>query len=121
MWAGLLFLSSSIPDLGGPDWLPFGDKAAHGVAYAVMGAALAWGWNRSGRRLDHVWLLGAGLLYGLGDEWHQMYVPGRSPDPADWVADAAGLVIGYGTTLAVLGRTTDDRGHDDDVDTGDGS
>lgn len=120
-WAAVLFYSSSIPDPGGPDWLPLSDKLAHGLAYAVLGATLAWGWRSSGRRVDHPWLLAVGLLYGLGDEWHQMYVPGRFPDPADWLADAAGLVIGYGTTWAILGRTRDDPSHDDDVDTGDGS
>ena len=33
-----------------------------------------------------------------------MYVPGRQPDFVDWIADVVGLSIGYGTTLAVLGR-----------------
>ena len=44
-------------------------------------------------------------LYGVTDEWHQLYVPGRVSDPADWIADVVGLVLGYGTTVALLGRT----------------
>jgi VanZ family protein len=28
--------------------------------------------------------------YGVTDEWHQRYVPGRFPSVDDWVADALG-------------------------------
>jgi VanZ family protein len=34
-------------------------------------------------------------LYGASDEWHQSFVPGRYPAVSDWLADAAGIVIGY--------------------------
>jgi len=44
-------------------------------------------------------LLIAGALYGITDEWHQMYVPGRTPDLADWIADVVGVLLGYGVTL----------------------
>ncbi|MEZ4273606.1 MAG: VanZ family protein [Myxococcota bacterium] len=30
------------------------------------------------------------ILYGLVDEFHQSFVPGRSPDLLDALADAAG-------------------------------
>jgi VanZ family protein len=33
------------------------------------------------------------LLYGITDEWHQSYVPGRSPDVRDVVADTVGAVL----------------------------
>jgi len=29
-------------------------------------------------------------LYGLSDEWHQSYVPGRQSDAMDWLADSIG-------------------------------
>jgi VanZ family protein len=38
-------------------------------------------------------------LYGVSDEWHQSFVPGRSPDVLDVAADAVGSTIG---ALAVL-------------------
>jgi VanZ family protein len=28
--------------------------------------------------------------FGASDEWHQSFVPGRSAEVADWVADTAG-------------------------------
>jgi VanZ family protein len=34
--------------------------------------------------------------YGLSDEFHQWFVPGRSADLADWYADVTGAVIGIG-------------------------
>ena len=40
-----------------------------------------------------------GALYGGSDEWHQSFVPGRSPTLGDWVADVAGVVLGYGLVL----------------------
>lgn len=99
---------SSVPHVRGPHWLPVGDKVAHFGLFAVLGGTLAWGRHRSEARVAHGWLLLIGILYGMSDEWHQMYVPGRTPDLADWLADAFGVVTGYGTTWALLGRTRAD-------------
>jgi VanZ family protein len=94
-WAGLLFFLSSLPDVPGPRGIPYGDKVGHFVLYAVLGACLSFGRARSGWALPHALVLAVGALYGLSDEWHQMFVPGRTPDLADWVADVAGLLTGY--------------------------
>ena len=32
-------------------------------------------------------------LYGISDEWHQSFVPGRMSDVLDWVADTVGAVL----------------------------
>ena len=32
-----------------------------------------------------------GALYGASDETHQLFVPGRSCDIADWIADCVGI------------------------------
>jgi len=42
LWAAFLFVSSSIPDLDGPTWIPLNDKVAHTAVYAVLGATLVW-------------------------------------------------------------------------------
>jgi VanZ family protein len=102
-WAGLLFFLSSLPDVPGPSGIPFGDKLGHFVLYAVLGACLAFGRTRSGALPPHLLLLAVGMLYGLSDEWHQMFVPGRTPDWADWAADVAGLLTGYGLTTRATG------------------
>ncbi len=92
-WAALLFLLSSLSDPPGPEALPYGDKLAHFIAYAVLGVLLGFGRERS--HAPHLLLLALGALYGVTDEWHQSFVPGRVPDWADWLADAAGLLTGY--------------------------
>jgi VanZ family protein len=107
-WAAVLFLLSALPDLrAGPDLVPFGDKVVHAVLYATFGATLGLGWSRAPAPVRHGVLLVVGTLYAGTDEWHQMYVPGRTPDVADWVADVGGLLVGYGTTVKLLGRKND--------------
>jgi VanZ family protein len=94
----LIFAASSIPDLGP---LPgMSDKSGHSIGYALLGAlllrALAGGRLRGvtwGRALAAVVLA---TLYGVSDEFHQTFVPGRSADRFDVLAD------GIGATVAVL-------------------
>lgn len=90
VWAGLLFWQSSSSGQGGLfELLPAGsDKLAHGLAYLVFGgvAALATGSRSSGALLA--------VLFGISDEIHQSYVPGRSPEIWDLVADSIGALIG---------------------------
>lgn len=84
--------------------VPHLDKAAHFVLYAILGSALAWVRLQREPPPPHGLLIVLGILYGLSDEIHQMYVPGRSPDVADLVADALGVMTGYGLFLRWRGR-----------------
>ncbi len=99
LWAALIFAvsaRSSVPVPGA--W--GGDKVMHFGAYAVLGWLLAYGAQRSG--VAPVWPVLVGLLYAASDEWHQSFVPGRSVEAADWIADALGVaagVWGYRTWL----------------------
>ena len=108
-WAVVLFCLSAVPALGVGLGIPYGDKLAHLGLYGVLGSTLAWGRNRAPGVIPHVLLLALGAVYGISDEFHQMYVPGRQPDFIDWIADVVGLSIGYGKTLAVLGRLQHDN------------
>lgn len=78
------------------------DKIVHGVLYAVLGVLLGWAWYAGGQKLPHLAVIGLGWVYGLVDEFHQMFVPNRIPSVGDWVADAVGVVIGYVTALLLL-------------------
>lgn len=42
-------------------------------------------------------------LYGATDEIHQLFVPGRSADPADWLTDTCGALLGS-VLFCVIGR-----------------
>jgi len=102
---GLIFTASSLSDPGAP---PGGlsDKSAHIIAYAALGATLvrALGQGRSAAVTPRRVLIAALLatLYGMSDELHQWFVPGRNAEWLDVAADALGGVIGAaGWALAV--------------------
>lgn len=106
-WAAVLLFLGSRSGLPAPDWnLPL-DKLVHFLAYAALGTLAARGWLNAGRRDAVVLVLAAGLLVGAADELHQSSVSGRYADPADWVADALGVVAGFGGT-ARLARERED-------------
>jgi VanZ family protein len=86
---------------------PGGDKLAHLIAYSVVGFCYARGFALLSRwPARAVWLAAAvcGALYGLSDEWHQSFVPGRSPGLDDALADAIGSVLGAVAALPIYRR-----------------
>ena len=93
----LIFFSSSVSDPGAP---PGGlsDKSAHVLAYAALGAALVRALaGGSARRVTRGCVLAAAALataYGVTDEVHQSFVPERTPDAMDLLADAVGGLAG---------------------------
>lgn len=122
-WALLILVVTSVPPPGGaaPDrpLLLFGvleaDKVVHAAMYAVLGwltvAALAAAEFAPPRRL--VAGLAAAAAFAALDEWHQVWIPWRSPEVMDWVADAVGLAVGAATRTVLDGIGTDanrDRG-----------
>ena len=69
----------------------------HLVAYAGLGALTARATGKGLRDVSWRAVVGAIListLYGVSDEYHQMFVPGRSFDVLDMVADAIGSTAG---------------------------
>jgi len=79
------------------------DKLLHAAEYAVLGGLLVPALRLAGLG-PRTALLAAVVIasaYGAGDEFHQSFVPGRSADVADWVADTGGGAIGAAIGAAV--------------------
>ena len=104
IWAAVLFLLSEKEPSSSGLWMLVNDKVAHVGLYAVLGATLAWGGALQPREPPRIFLVGAGIAYGILDEWHQSFVPGRTPSAGDLVADAAGVFLGVWITHALLTR-----------------
>ena len=94
----LIFLQSSFPSIEDLPQQPHADKVFHFAGYALLGflfyRALTTSRIKENRGL--LMLLGSLLsaLYGASDEIHQYFVPQRSAEVADMIADALGSVAG---------------------------
>ena len=80
------------------------DKLLHLVEYALLGflAARALIEIKFGPRLT-IWAVSVAFcyLYGLSDEFHQSFTPGRESALSDACADFLGGGLGAGTNLLV--------------------
>lgn len=72
------------------------DKIAHMGIYGMLGFLLSraahqgWNWKWKQTALFAVVI---SSIYGVTDEWHQSFVPGRSVEAEDWAADTLGAVL----------------------------
>jgi VanZ family protein len=98
-WAGAIFISSSIPSVQLPHieiWNA--DKLVHFVIYSVL-AFLVNRLLRSQTRFaslsthHYQFTVVFTLLYGVSDEIHQAFVPGRTPSLLDLLADGGGALL----------------------------
>jgi hypothetical protein len=103
---GMFYWISSLPGKPLPDdpalyglfyWLP---PAAQNALHVPAYAALAWAWGWALRPWIRVPVT-AGIVasaiaasYGVLDEWHQSFVPGRHASLTDIVLNLAGVALG---------------------------
>ncbi|MEE0845769.1 MAG: VanZ family protein [Eggerthellaceae bacterium] len=77
--------------------------AAHFCEYAIFGALWMNAWRT---RVATPWAVWAAVvcasLYGISDEIHQIFVPGRTADPVDWLVDTCGAALGAFVAYAVI-------------------
>lgn len=116
----VLFYTSSLPGnrIHLPPF-PYSDKAVHFAAYAALGALIALrkrlrakaagsgpspdaarGW----RDWNDLRGMAAGMLYGISDEIHQIFVPMRMYDYSDMAADFLGVAVGVWAFRKLNGR-----------------
>ena len=94
-WMGLIFYLSAQPDLPHPE-TGWADLLFSSGAHAFVFGVLAVLWARAlGARRRALWIAFAlTALYALSDEFHQAFVPGRTPDPLDLLCDGLGALVG---------------------------
>lgn len=101
-WAGVIFALSSVPGSSLPG--RFG-ALAHFLEYALLAvllmAALSFGRSWSGAALLAIALASA---FGITDEFHQAFVPLRTPDIRDWLVDTSGAALGALAAAATATR-----------------
>lgn len=93
-WMALIFFLSAQPDLPHPDsgWLAsLFSSGAHLLFYGVLALLLNWALGNGGWGLALAF--GLTLLYGISDEFHQSFVPGRVPDAFDLLCDGLGAAL----------------------------
>jgi hypothetical protein len=94
----IIFISSleniSIPSIG----LRLEDKIVHFLEYFIFGFLLlrALHFGSSSPVTIKLFLLSIaiGVFFGITDEFHQYFVPGRYFDLLDWLADSIGVTVG---------------------------
>jgi VanZ family protein len=106
LYYALIFILSSLR-VKGQVSIPFFDKGLHLVEFALLGFLLSLGFFLgfgSSVRVKSVLTLAIGILLGCLDEIHQYFVPERSFEVLDMVADSIGILIGL-TAFYYLSRT----------------
>lgn len=96
IWLVIVVLGSLLPGNSTPlqelNRLAINDKVEHFGAYALLAAILPMVWRE--RRRAHLATLSALVLMGILMELAQFFVPGRTPDIMDALADALGVAAG---------------------------
>jgi VanZ family protein len=102
----VVFWLSSMSDVPGTRYV--WDKALHAVGYAGLGllALRAFhGGFASPRVAPTLFAASTVILWGISDEFHQSFVPGRDASARDVIADAIGFAVAVGVMAAVTSYT----------------
>lgn len=94
-YALAIFALSSQSNPFGVQRLPlFTDKLIHAVVFGGLSFLLHMAWQRSFPGRASWWpVIAMTALYGLSDEIHQSFVPGRSMEAVDLLADTVGACV----------------------------
>jgi VanZ family protein len=87
----------------------------HFTMYGMLGflaMRAAWARGASPRWQRLLVIAGCVSLWGALDEWHQQFIPSRSMELGDWIADSIGGIAGvtiFTLTAGLAGATGNRR------------
>lgn len=103
-WMALIFALSAQSKL--PELIPglpaLEEIGGHLSEYAILALLLWWALRGTGTRYPATWSLVSAALYGITDEVHQSFVPGRTMSVSDLLVD----LIGAALALSIAGLIT---------------
>jgi VanZ family protein len=112
-WMAMIFFlsaQSQLPNLT-PDLPGLVEISGHLLAYAGLAALFWWALRgRAGVRYPATWALIFAVLYGMTDEFHQSFVPGRTMSSADLLVDLIGASLALVIANQVIARRLRARG-----------
>lgn len=98
IYAGIIFyFSAQVNPLGYiPGFITIPSIFKHVAEYTGLGFLLFASFLGigKGKKASLILAVAIAAIYGLSDEVHQYFVPGRVYDIVDWAADATGGIIG---------------------------
>jgi VanZ family protein len=104
----LIFIQSSYPATDSLPTFPHADKLVHAGGYALLGFLFyrAYGKTDLPRKAVRLLMVSglSAMLYGISDEIHQYFVPSRTADIIDMIADAAGGFMGAAAAWMIWRR-----------------
>ncbi|MGD9898274.1 MAG: VanZ family protein [Calditrichaceae bacterium] len=94
----LITIQSSVSSIYLPDvGVSFIDKLLHFIVFGIWGLSLTRGLLMTesdfAQKNLFIIVIIAGMLFAFSDELHQSFVPGRTSDIYDWVADISGILF----------------------------
>jgi len=94
LYMGLIFCLSSYPMKIEVPSFSYSDKLAHIVEYGILASLIYLAFRDRNLAKHHLFGLAfaVAFLYGISDEIHQYFVPGREADILDVAADGVGAL-----------------------------
>jgi len=114
IWAAVIFLFSALPakPVSKIYWREFAvKKTAHMVEYAIFATLLYRGFRNSGVSVKKsaFTAFAIAFFYGITDEIHQSFVPGREPRVRDTIFDTIGSLLAIYLLLKVLPKVRNEK------------
>jgi len=90
IWAGIIFILSSVPGNDYPSTVFDYSIIAHLIEFFVLAILV----QRALNKKSHWWALIICALYAISDEFHQLFVPFRSANVGDFLIDFCAIIFG---------------------------